>query len=444
MTYPAGSGTGRSDNPARPSGSSTGAGPGSAARGVSDKVVPLLLPIAVAVLAVLNFLLGLAPYVRISFGTQVALSSFDFGFAVVPLAFLLFGGAAAALSLLPGQDLRSVAVAASAVGFVVSLFQLFHLPDDTGISWGGVSILVLGFLQTALALMALLFGIGILVPGQRRSPAQSFGGQGGGQGYGGQGYGAQGAGAQGYGAQGYGAQGAGGGAGLRSRRDGERIRNAGLRVPFRILGLPLRDLGLPLRDLGAVPRLPAGAVPLGSVPVRSVPVGSVPLRSVSVGSVPVRPVPLRPVRRWPVPRHPVLGGAAARALPQPGRRRPDRTPEPAAARRPAAFRGPAPRTAGLHPDGRAGAVRCGDSGSRRSDGRVCRRRRRRADGARPPGTQTPSGRPPAVPRRGTPSGRRIRRRRRRSVPATNRGEGSRTCCGAPDRPDRRRVTLSTR
>ncbi|NGP05100.1 DUF5336 domain-containing protein [Rhodococcus sp. 14C212] len=216
MTYPAGSGTGRSDTPSGPTGSSTGGGSGLASRGVSDKVVPLLLPIAVAVLAVLNFLLGLAPYVRISFGTQVALSSFDFGFAVVPLAFLLFGGAAAALSLLPGQDLRSVAVAASAVGFVVSLFQLFHLPDDTGISWGGVSILVLGFLQTALALMALLFGIGILVPGQRRAPAQSFGGQeGGGQGLG-QGYSGQGYGGQGYGGQGYGAQGTGAGQGYPS------------------------------------------------------------------------------------------------------------------------------------------------------------------------------------------------------------------------------------
>ena len=216
MTYPAGSGTGRSDTPSGPTGSSTGGGSSLASRG-SDKVVPLLLPIAVAVLAVLNFLLGLAPYVRISFGTQVALSSFDFGFAVVPLAFLLFGGAAAALSLLPGQDLRSVAVAASAVGFVVSLFQLFHLPDDTGISWGGVSILVLGFLQTALALMALLFGIGILVPGQRRAPAQSFGGQGGGGQGVGQGYsGGQGDSGQGYGGQGYGAQGAGAGQGYPS------------------------------------------------------------------------------------------------------------------------------------------------------------------------------------------------------------------------------------
>ena len=78
-----------------------------------SKVVPLLLPLAVAVLGAVNFLLGLTPFVNITFGSQVALTSFDFGFAVVPLAFLLFGGVSAALSLLPGQDLRAVAVAAS-------------------------------------------------------------------------------------------------------------------------------------------------------------------------------------------------------------------------------------------------------------------------------------------------------------------------------------------
>ncbi|MFF3178452.1 DUF5336 domain-containing protein [Rhodococcus pyridinivorans] len=139
-----------------------------------SKVVPLLLPLAVAVLGAVNFLLGLTPFVNITFGSQVALTSFDFGFAVVPLAFLLFGGVSAALSLLPGQDLRAVAVAASGVGFVTSLFQLFHLPEDTGIAWGGVTILVLGFLQFALALVALLFGLGILVSG-RSGERSSFG-----------------------------------------------------------------------------------------------------------------------------------------------------------------------------------------------------------------------------------------------------------------------------
>ncbi|WP_016932173.1 DUF5336 domain-containing protein [Rhodococcus sp. R1101] len=182
-----------------------------------SKVVPLLLPLAVAVLGAVNFLLGLTPFVNITFGSQVALTSFDFGFAVVPLAFLLFGGVSAALSLLPGQDLRAVAVAASGVGFVTSLFQLFHLPEDTGIAWGGVTILVLGFLQFALALVALLFGLGILVSG-RSGGRGSFGSQqAAGQypGSGGapgsaqqQGFGApQGYGPQGYGQpQGYGSQ----------------------------------------------------------------------------------------------------------------------------------------------------------------------------------------------------------------------------------------------
>lgn len=142
---------------------------------VQSKVVPLLLPIGVAVLGIVNFIVGLAPYVRITFGSFVSLSSFDFGFAVVPLAFLLFGGGCAALSLLPGQDLRAAAVVASGVGFVTSLFQLFHLPQDTGIAWGGVTILVLGLLQTALAVFALLFGIGVLVPGQRPAPQGPYG-----------------------------------------------------------------------------------------------------------------------------------------------------------------------------------------------------------------------------------------------------------------------------
>ena len=47
-----------------------------------SKVVPLLLPLAVAVLGAVNFLLGLTPFVNITFGSQVALTSFDFGFAV--------------------------------------------------------------------------------------------------------------------------------------------------------------------------------------------------------------------------------------------------------------------------------------------------------------------------------------------------------------------------
>ncbi|WP_407446117.1 DUF5336 domain-containing protein [Rhodococcus sp. (in: high G+C Gram-positive bacteria)] len=147
-----------------------------AGQSTPNKVVPLLLPLVVAALGVVNFLLGLAPYVSITFGSRVALSSFDFGFAVVPLAFLLLGGVSAALSLLPGQDLRAVAVVASGVGFVTSLFQLFHLPEDTGIAWGGVTILVFGFVQAALAVVTLLFGLGILVPG--RSARQNSGAQG--------------------------------------------------------------------------------------------------------------------------------------------------------------------------------------------------------------------------------------------------------------------------
>lgn len=142
--------------------------------GSSAKLVPVLLPVAVAVLGVVNFLFGLAPYMRINFGGHVALSAFEFGFAVVPLAMLLLGGVCAALSLLPGQDLRAVALAASAVGFVTSLFQWFQLPDDSGIAWGGVAIFVFGFLQTAVAVVALLFGIGVLVPAARSAsqPAQ--------------------------------------------------------------------------------------------------------------------------------------------------------------------------------------------------------------------------------------------------------------------------------
>ncbi|MGV9747794.1 DUF5336 domain-containing protein [Rhodococcus zopfii] len=142
--------------------------------GGSSKLVPVLLPVAVAVLGVVNFLFGLAPYMRIEFGGHVALSAFEFGFAVVPLALLLLGGVCAALSLLPGQDLRAVALAASAVGFVTSLFQWFQLPDDSGIAWGGVAIFVFGFLQTAVAVVALLFGIGLLVPAARAARPAAY------------------------------------------------------------------------------------------------------------------------------------------------------------------------------------------------------------------------------------------------------------------------------
>ncbi|TQC46788.1 hypothetical protein EEB14_24255 [Rhodococcus sp. WS4] len=210
--------------------------------GGDSKGLGFFLLIGVAVLGVLNLLLGFAPYATLA---SESVNSFEANTDGLGLLFL--GGLLAAASLLPKQSYAGAAAAASVAGWVLASFVYLNVDADSG--WGAISILVLGFIQSAVAIAAVLFDLGLLKqpaprpaaaagygqPGQTpqgygqgpqgygQAPQQSYGqqpqggyGQSAPQGYGQQqgqaqpGYGQQnppGYGQQGYGQQGYGQQG---------------------------------------------------------------------------------------------------------------------------------------------------------------------------------------------------------------------------------------------
>ncbi|WP_067653232.1 DUF5336 domain-containing protein [Nocardia harenae] len=224
MSYPTG-GSGY-NNPVQPSATpstgqqagtpSTGAGAtGSStpAAGVAGKGLPFLLTVGVAALGVLNFLLGFLPFLTtspVSFGdtsieSDVSNSLFDTAFGASILGFALFAGVLAAFSLLPKQAWLPPAAAASVVAFLALLFVSFNLGEGLELKWGAWVVLVLLFVQAAIAVAAVLFELGIIKPPAPRPAApaqQNFGqqnfGQQGGYGQQGQQYGQQG----GYGQQG--------------------------------------------------------------------------------------------------------------------------------------------------------------------------------------------------------------------------------------------------
>lgn len=140
-----------------------------------------LLGLGTAVLGVLNFLLGFTAFAKIDgiavFGDneESARSYFQFGYPVLPLAFLLFGGVLAAIALLPKQNLDAPAAAASIVGFLTLLMLVFHL-DGLTLAYGGYLVLVLAFVQAAIAVGALLLRAGVVKPPEKKAPASPFGG----------------------------------------------------------------------------------------------------------------------------------------------------------------------------------------------------------------------------------------------------------------------------
>ncbi|MFC8046979.1 DUF5336 domain-containing protein [Nocardia sp. NPDC057353] len=189
----------------------TGAATTTSATGVAGKGLPFLLTVGVAALGVLNFLLGFLPFLTtspVSFGdtsieSDVSNSLFDTAFGAAILGFALFAGLLAAFSLLPKQAWLPPAAAASVVAFLALLFVSFNLGEGLELKWGAWVILVLLFVQAAIAVAAVLFELGILKPPAPR-PARpqnhgqpNFGQQGG--------YGQQGQQA-GYGQQGFGGQ----------------------------------------------------------------------------------------------------------------------------------------------------------------------------------------------------------------------------------------------
>jgi len=179
--------------------SSTGAGPAS-----NDTALPFYLTAGVAALGVINFLLGFTPHITqnsqdVGMGVhtpEVTRSFFAFPGAAAPLIVLLAGGLLAGISLLPKQNWLGASAAASGAGFLGLLFVSFTLPDGYSAAWGTWVVVFLGLVQTAAAVVAVLFESGIMTPPAPKPAAPQAVPQGGPQ----AGYGTQG----GYGQQPYG------------------------------------------------------------------------------------------------------------------------------------------------------------------------------------------------------------------------------------------------
>ncbi|MBC2642840.1 MULTISPECIES: DUF5336 domain-containing protein [unclassified Rhodococcus (in: high G+C Gram-positive bacteria)] len=180
--------------------------------GGDSKGLGFFLLIGVAALGVLNLLLGFAPYATLA---RESVNSFEANTDGLGLLFL--GGLLAAVSLLPKQSYAGAAAAASVAGWVLALFVYLNVDADSG--WGAIAILVLGFIQSAVAVAAVLFDLGVLKqPAPRPAATAGYGqpgqapqgyGQSGSQGYGQapQSYGQQPQGGYGQGVpQGYGQQ----------------------------------------------------------------------------------------------------------------------------------------------------------------------------------------------------------------------------------------------
>ncbi|CAM3967695.1 DUF5336 domain-containing protein [Nocardia ninae] len=185
MSYPSGGSGYNTPAPSTPpsSGSTaTGATSAETASGAEAKGLPFFLVVGVAALGVLNFLLGFLPYVgtkAVDFGgARVANSEtaslFEAGGAAL-LGLLLLGGLLAALSVLPKQSWTGAAAAASVAGFLALALHSFTLSDGIELKWGAFALLVLAFVQAALAVGAVLFESGIVkAPAPRPASQPGF------------------------------------------------------------------------------------------------------------------------------------------------------------------------------------------------------------------------------------------------------------------------------
>ena len=137
------------------------------------------LTYAVAGVGVLAFLLGFLPYGKVSgmegITPDTSVNFFEGG-AAGSLAFLLFAGLLAGLSVLPKQDWMGVAAAASVSGFVVLLIQAFNVGGFYERAFGLYLVLVLGFVQAVLATVAVLGSAGVIKASGPRA-ANAYGAQ---------------------------------------------------------------------------------------------------------------------------------------------------------------------------------------------------------------------------------------------------------------------------
>ncbi|CAH0268248.1 hypothetical protein CH260_00725 [Rhodococcus sp. 05-2256-B2] len=178
----------------------SGSAPGTSGRstkpsGAGLASLPRILTFVVLGLGVVNFLLGLLDFVtaevssseQLPSGIQTSFSTnfFESGGSAASIAFLLAAGLIAGASLLQKDARNQAVIAALAIaGFLVLVFQSFSLPSAEGnefasttssLGIGAILVLVLGFVQAAAAVVALLLDAGIV---KAPAPKQSgFGNQ---------------------------------------------------------------------------------------------------------------------------------------------------------------------------------------------------------------------------------------------------------------------------
>ena len=181
MTYS----TGPGGFPATPQGAgSQGYGqpaPGNPAAPGPGKGLPFFLNIGVVALGVISFFLGFAPYVSKDKGFKDEDTySFFFnvggGVGLISLSALLAAALVAGFALLPKQPQQGGVVAAlSLTGFISLLFLLFGISSGLKAGLGLIFVLILAFLQAAVAVVALLLTSGVIKAQPRQAQYGYYG-----------------------------------------------------------------------------------------------------------------------------------------------------------------------------------------------------------------------------------------------------------------------------
>ena len=147
--------------------------------------LPLYLLVAVAVLGLAVYLLSFGPMFTISdtdFPQLGSASGTSLGLGLAVVASLLAGLLAGA-SLLPRQKAAvGVVAAVSVLGFLLVVAEIINTPEGVSIGWALYAVIVLTFLQAAVAVGALLLDAGIIsapAPRPKYEQQQQYGQYGG-------------------------------------------------------------------------------------------------------------------------------------------------------------------------------------------------------------------------------------------------------------------------
>ena len=160
--------------------------PQAPAQAAGPSKLPFYLLVAVAVLGLAVYLFSFGPMFTISntdFPQLGSASGTSLGLGLAVVASLLAGLLAGA-SLLPKQKVAAGVVAAvSVLGFLLVLAEIINKPDGVSIGWALYVVIVLTFLQAAVAIGALLLDADIIsAPAPRPKYEQQQYGQYGGPG----------------------------------------------------------------------------------------------------------------------------------------------------------------------------------------------------------------------------------------------------------------------